>query len=161
MGKVSISSPWVEFARKVEKLFEKDPEIKTEYNEKQVNLIIRVDNTDKYEALKHFLPEMKDFGGQELLITIIPANENEKDDKDYIKNLFKGNKSVVEIQDISGIMTPSMTFVSFVQEVVQYWNDNIGDLHGNRSTLFEQLAREVFEKTDGVFFCTDNNKYQW
>ena len=49
-----------------------------------------------------------------------------------------------------------MTFVEFCKYVVQYYNDNLGDLHGNRTTVMEQIAREVFDDVSGVYFCTDN-----
>ena len=156
MNKLKLSPPWAEYVNKIKALFEKDHDIRVEYDEDKMNLVIKVDDTDKYEALTKLLPEMKDFGGVELLITIIPANTKTKNSSYYIKKLFSGNNSVVEIQDVT-IGTNPMTFVSFEKEVIQYYNDNIGDLHGLRSTLMENIAREVFEDLNGVYFCTDND----
>ena len=158
MDKVKLSPPWAEYANKIKALFQRDPDIEVEYEEKKMNLNIRVSDSDKYEALTNLLPELKDFGGAELLITIIPTNDEKTKNKSYyIKKLFKGNNSVVEIQDIT-VATNPMTFVSFEKEVVQYWNDNLGDLHGIKSTLMEDIARDVFENVDGVYFCTDNDE---
>ena len=38
----------------------------------------------------------------------------------------------------------SFTYVVFEKEVVQYWNDNLGDINGLRSTLYQDLAKEIF-----------------
>ena len=153
MEKVKLSPPWEEYVRKVTSLFAEDSEIDVEA--KDMVMTIRVDNTDKYEALTHLLPETKEFGNVSLSIRIVPANTLEKTNKDYIKDLFKGNGSVTRIQEET-VGTNPMTFVEFCKYVVQYYNDNLGDLHGNRTTVMEQIAREVFDDVSGVYFCTDN-----
>jgi hypothetical protein len=48
--------------------------------------------------------------------------------------------------------------VVFVPKVVQYYTDNLGDINGFRTTLYQELAKELFgesELTRGVYFCTD------
>jgi hypothetical protein len=48
--------------------------------------------------------------------------------------------------------------VVFVPEVVQYYTDNLGDINGFRTTLYQELAKELFgdsELSRGVYFCTD------
>jgi len=47
-----------------------------------------------------------------------------------------------------------LTYVLFKNKVVQYFIDNIGDYNGMKSTLYEDIARDIFEDVDGVFFCT-------
>ena len=153
MENVKLSPPWDGYVRKIMCLFAEDEEIHIESSDKV--LTIFVDNTDKYEALTHLLPEKKEFGNVTLEIKIVPANTEEKSDKDYIKALFKGNGAVSQIAEY-GVGTNPMTFVEFYKEVIQYYNDNAGDLHGNRTTVMEEIAREVFEDLGGVFFCTDN-----
>ena len=37
--------------------------------------------------------------------------------------------------------------------MVQFFADNLADINGNRSTLFETIAAEVIP-LDGVFYCT-------
>lgn len=53
----------------------------------------------------------------------------------------------------------SFTYVVFEKEVVQYWNDNLADYNGLTSTLYQDLAKEIFEDAnlDGVYFCTDED----
>lgn len=157
MEKVKLSPPWEEYSRKIMALFDKDDEIHIE--KKDMELIIRVDNTDKYEALMHLLPETIEFGNVILTVKIIPANIGEKKTKDYIRTLFKGNNSVTNIQEVN-VGTNPMMFVEFQKEVIQYYNDNLGDLHGNRTTVMEQIAREVFDDVDGIYFCTSNGVWE-
>lgn len=156
MNKIKMSPPWIGYVNKVKKLFEKDPAIRVEYNEGAMNLCIYVDDSDKYEALSNLLPEEKIFGGVALAITIIPANTKQnKDYRYYLKKLFRDNNAVDKIRDITVSSNP-MTFIVFEKEVVQYWNDNLGDINGITSTLMEQIARDVFEDADGVFFNTND-----
>jgi hypothetical protein len=53
-------------------------------------------------------------------------------------------------------LTNPITYVIFKKEVVQYYDDNLGDAHGNRTTLYEQIANQIFEDREGIYFCTDN-----
>ena len=52
-------------------------------------------------------------------------------------------------------MTNPLHYVVFKNRVVQYWSDNLGDINGNTSTLYENIARDVFGETDNVCFNTD------
>lgn len=49
-----------------------------------------------------------------------------------------------------------------VNKVVQYFNDDLGDAHGVCSTLYQEIAKDVFGEHEGIFFCTnlpaDDNK---
>ena len=154
MSKPKLSPPWNEYVSKITKLLGPDKEIKIDFNENERKLKLLVSNTDKRVALEYLLPSEIDFGGQKLTIIIVPSNE-EKNVQEYIKDLFNNNPSVRRIENVKGVFTNPMTYVEFKNETIQYFNDNLGDLHGNRTTVMEELAREVFDKLDGVFFCTE------
>jgi len=47
-----------------------------------------------------------------------------------------------------------MNHVVFENKVVQYFNDQLDDPYGVKSALYEDLARDVFEDSEGVFFNT-------
>jgi len=159
MNKTKLSPPWIEYVNKIRSLFEKDPEISIKFDEPVMNLRIYVDNSDKYDALTRLLPEEKVFGGAALMITVIPANKDEhKDNRYYLKKLFQGNKAVTAIEDMTGIASNPMTFIVFEKKVIQYWSDNLGDINGMKSTLMEEIARDVFENADGVFFNTNTDE---
>jgi len=47
--------------------------------------------------------------------------------------------------------------VVFKNCVVQFFNDNLNDAHGVISTLYQNIAAEIFEDANlpGVHYCTD------
>ena len=156
MEKVKLSPPWDEYVRKLTLLFQQDEEIHLQYKENDNKVTIWVDNTDKYEAMRKLLPSEMEFGGHKLEIEIIPADalEAEKDNRYYLKKLFKGNNAVSEIVDTE-IGAANVTYIEFEKEVVQFWNDNLADLHGVKSTLMEDIARDIMPETTNVFYGTD------
>jgi len=46
-------------------------------------------------------------------------------------------------------------YVVFRNEVVQFFNDEMGDPNGLKSTLYQDIAKDVFADKDGIFFCTE------
>ena len=160
MEKVKLSPPWDEYARKLMALFAQDEEITIEYKERENKISIWVDNTDKYEAMSKLIPAEMDFGGHKLNIEIIPADAviAEKDNRYYLKKLFRGNNAVSEIIDTE-IGAADVTYIEFEKEVIQFWNDNLADLHGIKSTLMEDIAREIMPETTNVFYGTDVSEY--
>ena len=50
-----------------------------------------------------------------------------------------------------------MTYVVFKNCVVQFFNDNLNDCHGLISTLYQDIAAEIFEDANlnGVYYNTD------
>lgn len=86
-------------------------------------------------------------------ITVIPSNENVSK-SDIFKAAFAGNPIVSYTEHVDTMSNP-MDFIVFEKEVIQYFDDNLGDLFGIRSTLYQDLANEVFEDHPGVFFNTD------
>ena len=164
MAKLNLSSPWVVYYRKLSAFFKEDPEVRITYDEIEQEIKLYVDNDEKAVALKNLLPHEQNFGNVTLYITIVPTNKTTFDSvkaaystslSDIIHICFN-NKAIVGVIVVDGIMTNKMIFVIFKKEVVQYFTDNIGDYHGICSTLYQDLAKEIFGNIDGVFFCTDN-----
>ena len=58
--------------------------------------------------------------------------------------------------DIEGVFVNPIHYCVFKKEVAQYWGDNLGDPHGNVSTLYQEIAKDIFGESGGVIFCTDN-----
>ena len=49
----------------------------------------------------------------------------------------------------------------FEKAVIQFFNDDITDINGVESTLYQNVAKEIFEddvKTGSIFFCTDTDE---
>ena len=154
---VKLSSPWIDYVHKLEAFFQKDPDVNIVFNdgeERKIN--IYVEKAAKAEALEELLPTDKTFGNVTVAINVIPANFGEK--IDLFRNAFEGNDAVSYIETISPPFTSNpFHYIVFQKEVVQYWNDNLGDINGVRSTLYQDLAKEIFEDLDlsGIYFCTD------
>lgn len=159
--KLELVSPWVNFYKEIEALFGRDPEIRVEIDDADKKVTLYVSNGDKAEALSRLLPDTKTFGNIEVRIEVI--NENDPDNWDLLENYemaFKGNPAFESVKES---VTPFGTFryVLFSKQVVQYPNDDIGDAHQIRSTLFQEIAKDVFE-TDGVHYRTGEEvAYRW
>lgn len=157
MARLKLSPPWDEYYRKVNALFSPDPDIHILYDEEDYILKLFVDSDDKAAALKTLLPETVNFGNINMTIEIVPANGCGRvvGTEDAIKLAFDGNPIVNDIITTSGMGTFNATYVIFKKKVVQYFNDSLADIHGFRSTLYEDIAREVLGTDFGVYFCTD------
>lgn len=159
---VKLSPPWIEYVDKLDVFFKKDDDIEIDYEdgdeEDEKKIKIFVDNQKKAEALEELLPREKFFGNVKVNIVIIPNNEDNK--VSALKTLLEGNEAVSFIETITmPFAINSFTYVVFEKEVVQYWNDNLADYNGLTSTLYQDLAKEIFEDAnlDGVYFCTDED----
>lgn len=152
--KLNLSAPWITYVQEVKALFKKDPEVRVEYDEDETYLKLFVENPHKADALTKILPVEKTFGNVILTIDVIPANVEESLSQTY-KAAFEGNRAFNYLETVEGIFTNPISYVVFANEVVQFFNDDLNDIHGLKSTLYEDIARDVFEKKDGMCFCTD------
>lgn len=153
MNEVGLQAPWVLFARQIQKMFEKDEEVKVVCDEKNNEIKLLVNNTIKADALSLILPSEKTFGNIVVKIIVVPANDEKT--SDLFKRAFAGNAAVNKIEVVNDLFENDGVYVLFDPVVVQYFADDISDFYGNTSTLYEDLAREIFEKTPQVHFCTD------
>lgn len=157
MARTNMSAPWVIFYKELHELFREDPCVHVIYDEDQCEIKIYVEDSAKAYALNQLLPAEKEYGNVTILITVIPGNKVFKVCKkaDLFEKAFDGNKALSYIRTVSGIMTNDITYVVFAHKVVQYFNDDLGDAHGLCSTLYQEIAKDVFGEHEGIFFCTD------
>ena len=73
---------------------------------------------------------------------------------DLVRNAFENNGAVKDIVEITLYENP-IIYVIFKPEVIQYFTDSLNDAHGLCSTLMQDMADEIFEWIDGVYYCTD------
>lgn len=160
MALLKLSAPWEIYYKELNELFKKDKEIYIVYDRDNQEINLYVENEAKADAMYCTLPSVKQFGSTELKINIIPANKtNYRRSKGRTyEDLFYNNPIVDEIVTLDGIMTNPITYVIFKKEVVQYYNDNLGDANGLCSTLYQDIAKRIFEEEEGVYFCT-NKEY--
>lgn len=159
MSTLKLQSPWVTHYEKIRELFKNDKEIKLVWDDDSANLTMYIDNPNKANVLRSMIPQTKTFGNVTMTIDIIPSNSCNfvAHTNPYIEHAFAGNPIYHFSKTFpNAFMTNPITYVVFAKEVIQYYNDDLGDLFGNANCLAEDLARDVLENNvDGIFFCTD------
>ena len=155
MAKVNLSAPWEIFFAEIEEMFGRDPEIdiKIDHDTNEVKLF--VENSAKADALQKLLPETKRFGEVEVKISVVPANA-EDDPVALFERAFFGNPAFEFATKDEDAGVFNAAYVVFENRVVQFYCDNLADIYRNRSTLYEFIARDIFENYPGVYFCTDS-----
>ena len=170
MAKLKLVAPWNEYYNKMNAFFAEDPEVTILYDEDEKHIKVLVDNPRKAEALTDLLVSVKDYGGVKLMIEVVPANvisdevkrcfkiaRNEENYYTEYESALVGNRAFAYTYTVLNVMGFNAVFVVFQKKVIQYYNDNLGDLNGMKSTLAEEIARDIFEVRNGVFFCTDTH----
>ena len=169
MGKerLKLSPPWITYVNKLQALFDGDPLIafNIDYqNENGPTVALSCNNGDKVAALTKLLPTEKKFGNITLHIIVdgTPSNRAFTTTKELFEVAFSKNPAfayaITPAQE--GYVWMPMTYVVFKNCVVQFFNDNLNDCHGIISTLYENIADEIFEEFKeitgaAVFFNTD------
>lgn len=169
--RLKLSPPWVTFVNEIKALFEQDPQVRVVYDNDDVEVKLYVDGSEKAEAISRILPTSKLFGAVTLNITVIPSNQMTNNlGKSTLgiifDTAFDGNPVYSFSKSIDSIFSNVLTYVVFKNEVVQFFNDNLNDIYGNVSTLYQEIACDVFDVGGSVFFCTDikrdfSDKKQW
>ena len=160
MAKLGLSSPWVQYYHQLEAFFRKDNDVKIVYNEDENDIKIYVADAAKAEALSQILPQEKSWGTVTLYITVIPANT--LSNKVFTipvsiwEAAFKNNEALDYIKIIKGLYCNDLTYIVFKREVIQYFTDSLSDINGLRSTLYQDIAEDLFVEHENVFFNTNN-----
>jgi hypothetical protein len=109
------------------------------------------------------LPNEKTFGDVKVRVSVVPIEQGTEDEDDFMdawkeevfEAAFDGNGAFSFAKTIFGVFHSNLTYVVFKKRVVQYFNDDLGDAFGQCSTLYQDIAKNVFGELDGVFFCTE------
>ena len=161
--RLKILPPWTIVTRKLEALFDGDPQIafNVDYSGMHPAVILSCNNGDKVAALQKILPTEIEFGNVKMNIIVdgTPSNIAFTSKVDLFDAAFKGNPayaySTCPCED--GYQWICSTYVVFKNCVVQFAADNLNDCHGIISTLYQTIAEELLtgEATSGVFYNTD------
>lgn len=163
--KLKILPPWSVYIKKLEAMFDGDPQIALNVNWDGTNpsVTIATNNGDKAAGLLLLLPEEKEFGNVTLKINI---------DCDHISNLafpnarklfetvFDGNPVFVEVIAPENYWYVDFTYVVFAHRIAQLNCDNLLDPRGFISILYQDIASEIFkdrkfQTAGGICFATD------
>ena len=156
MKKIKLSPPWITYVHELEKMFENDPDVSIRYNDEDKIVSIYATSCDKSAALTRILKDEVTFGKITLKIEVIEPNKNENDILDVFNDAFVGNPALeyaVPIESPFG----TCRYAVFKNEVVQFYNDQIDDIHGNKSTLYQDIARDIFKDDLAINYCTETN----
>jgi len=152
---VSLAPPWIVYKQKITLLFGKDPDINITWDAKSYRLTLNVKDRAKAEAIAQLLPPDKQFGNVTLIINV-SYKEKSPSEYELFKNAFAGNPILSFIEKDDDVPFASRTYVVFKKEIAQYYADDLGDPHGVRSTLYENVARDVLlDFGEGVSFTTE------
>lgn len=161
--RLKILPPWTILIRKMEALFDGDPQIacNTNFSGASPSIVLACNNGDKVSALQQILPEEISFGNIKMKVSVdgVPSNRAFTSKVELFNTAFKGNPayaySVCPAEE--GYQWIGMTYVVFKNCVVQFAADNLNDCHGIISTLYQDIAEEILTgpATEGVFFNTD------
>lgn len=167
MMMISIEAPWYTYQKKVNALFEQDPDIivgevyEPEDGSADFAFDIEVRNHEKFLALDRVLAKQKVFGNITLNVVLFDEeNANGADDGIALyETIFEGNPILKDIKDVVDFAGTRVGFVRFQPEVVQFHDDDTSDFNGNWNGLAEDIAREVFtEGYRGISFCTADKR---
>lgn len=155
--KMTLCTPWYEFYNEVNAFFKEDKDVHVELVEHPYVLKVYVDDSEKADALAVILPEEKILGNIHVKIEVIPADGNLKGnfgyDLDAYRRAFKGNGAVVDFQHVEAFGWV-FDYIMCKPAVVQLENDSMKNPWGLVSTLYENLADDIFIPHPGLFFTT-------
>ena len=153
-----LSPPWINYVREISVLFGNDPDIDVSYDNDTYTVKLLVANPVKADAISKLLPTEKEFGNVILKIEVVPGNE-EMTEAQLYSIAFSNNPVFSFSQEVrpQGIETP-ITYIVFKKEVVQYFNDDLTDLYGNRTTLLHEIAKDVLPEKFSVNYCVDKDE---
>ena len=158
MSNLKLSAPWVVYYREIEALFGADPEITITIDEENYSVKLYVNNDEKAEALDKLLPAERTYGNVTVRTAVIPGNPLLEKKTSLFQTAFEGNPVFAFTKTNEGVFTIPLSYVVFKNRVVQFFADNLQDVNGNITTLYETIAKDVFGETPGICFCTDTEE---
>lgn len=171
MQKVSLKlpPPWITYINILTALFDPDPMIAINVQtttEKDPSVTLAVGgNSDKATAIQKILPSEKQFGNITLKINVDGKFTNKAftSAKKLFDAAFENNPvyaySIASVNE--SYQYSNITYVVFKNCVVQFFNDNLNDCHGVVSTLYENIANQLFKEYvedftgEMIYFNTD------
>lgn len=159
--RLKILPPWSIYIKKIEALFDGDPQIACNVDYSEPSITLSCNNGDKVAALMQILAYKYQFGNVYLKVIIdgTPSNRKFTSKVELFDTAFKGNPvyaySLCPAEE--GFQWFASTYVVFKNHVVQLFADNLNDCHGIISCLYEDIASEILvgDATEGVFYNTD------
>lgn len=161
MAIVGKSAPWHTYYHELEALFGSDPEIEmamgSEREPGKEIIVITAKTNKKANAIRKIVPVSKSFGSIQVTVRVeSKENDVKASPENMLKDAFENNPVVKRIFSTNpdAMTVPQGVFVEFANRVVQFFDDRLDDPHGNVSTLYQNIAKDVLTPGLGVMFCT-------
>lgn len=145
MSDMNLRSPWEIYCKRVEALFDNDPDVITLYDAAEVKLSLLVNGDDKAQAIESLLPPSRQFGNVTLDIEVIPSND-QPTESDVFRRAFSGNAAFVDVVDGYGPVG-DVSYALFLPEVAQIPEDDISEFGGMTTITYADLAEYVLDGT--------------
>lgn len=156
---LGLCPPWTELKRKLEALFRQDPDVTVaadlDGDAKRIRILVQ--SADKADALSRLLPAAVELGAVRVALEVVPANGGELSARELLERAFAGNDAFrCAAESAPGPGAPPFTYAVFEPHVLQYQADSIGHPRGLRTTLAENVFREIFTgpEASAILPCT-------
>lgn len=146
-------------------MFRDDPDTTVVYENAVPKVIVTVNGTNKATAIAALLPTEKKIGNVTLYVEVTTSDGSPlgevsapAEKAELFETAFKNNPAFSFTRCVDyAFITNKITYVVFANRVVQFFNDNLNDNFGNISTLYQEIAKDIFDPdiTNGVFYSTD------
>jgi hypothetical protein len=138
---LTVSAPWYIHYRKLQAMFREDPQVTVKFDQDNYEVKLYVDDADKAEALGKILRNSIDYGTITLKVTVIPPNYTNINIRNLYEKALEGNGAVHDY-----FTNPNLGkhYVIFKNEVIQYFSDDLSKANSVTSTLYENIAEDIF-----------------
>ena len=159
-------APWSDFTLMTEAMFKGDPDVHVEFDCPKRMLKLYVKGDAKSDAISKIMAKEKRIGNIVIKVQVVPANGTKRgkakknaanpDKLEVFKTALEGNSAFSQAAVKKSDFGIPMNYVVFVPKVVQFYNDERSDINGNLNTLYQTIAREIFDEdfSDEINFCT-------
>lgn len=148
--------PWEHYVSKVEQLFKYDAEVQVVYSERDNILTLFVSDETKAVAIDELMPQSVSFNNTTIDINVqIPKKDKVKSPRSIAllyEMAFYNNPIFSYVKTVS---TVDLTYVVFAPIIAQYYNGDLNDINGQCTTLYQEIAKDVFKPQEKVRYCTD------
>lgn len=151
----ALAAPWITYVREMMAFFQRDPDVVVDYDEEANVIDVIVDGLDKAVAAYGALAPSRTFGSVTVRCRVRCADGTDIRHL-LLSRLLAGNAQLARIEHVDSTQSPmdGRTYVLFKPDVVQFFNDDLSDYHKVRTTLMQEIARDVVD-VDGVSWCTE------
>ena len=176
MATLNLVSPWIDHYHKLQAFFKYDEDVNVVFDQDEMEVRLYVYGEEKAAALDKLLIKTYKFGKTTLKIAVIPANDirvrgrypwrsnagnhTSSETQELFETALGRNKAFCFSHVVSGVLTNDLVYIVFANEVVQYYTDDLGDYFGQCSTLYQNIALDIFNDIPGVHYCTNMPPYE-